>query len=484
MNAFSLEELSAELDHIQNQKDLSLQDHIDQCLKQTYKINQFDEIIQALNSNNLFQEYFGVIGLQKLLCAEDPPVKRAFKAEILPKLVEFMQRGDQPKLQREAALAITNLASGATGEQMKQIFGSGATPVLVMLLESPDNEVKEQAIWALGNMSADWAEARDHTLKAGAIYPLIRIIEEAISEGNLSQVKNGTWALSNLCRGKPLPAYNMTKDAMPVLARVIMTQDDADILADAIWPLTFLSDGSDRIQGILDTGVVPFLAKLLDHSSLVVMMPSIRTIGNLLTGTSEQTNFVMAVPGMMEGISRLLAHKKRAIRREAVVALSNIAAGTPESLEFLFVNACYLNQILEISLEETASDAVIRQEAVSVLSNAIKMANQRQLQMLLEKGIIKHFNKIIKKDEDHRVHVAVLKGIVNLLSRERLSFPEGYSSDGCRTLFDMEKILKLKESQNREVAKLAHSVLGLEYVAQKIEEEEEEENFEENKDEY
>lgn len=61
--------------------------------------------------------------------------------------------------------------------------------------------------------------------------------------------RNGVWALSNICRGKnPPPEFSMVSPALPVLARLLF-HSDADVLSDACWALSYLSDGpNDKIQ--------------------------------------------------------------------------------------------------------------------------------------------------------------------------------------------------------------------------------------------
>jgi len=460
MGAFNLESLANELDNIE--KGPNLQDYIDQCYHQTYSLDQFVEIIEALNSNDLFKQHFAVIGLRKLLCAEsNPPIQQVLDAETLPKLIEFMKSEDQPRLLLEATWILSNLTSGTT-KQTQMILDHGAIPVLIRLSKSSNREVREQIIWVLGNIAGDSSQFRDCLIHAGAVNPFIKIMEESLSAEDQALIKHGTWALSNLCRGKPLPPFYAVKNTIPIFARVIATQEDIDTLTDAAWALSFLSDGSsheEKTQMVFDSGVVPYLVKLLDQSCISLVTPCLKTIGSILTGSIEVSNGVLEIPGVVEALFRFLSHSKKILRREAAWTISNIAAGSPQNLEYL-LPACYLDQIFKSSLYEPVLE--VRREVTWVLGNAMQTADDRQLKILFDRGILQHMSKIIQCKEDQKSQEVALEGVATIFKRK--SFPEGYSPDVYRSILEqdpcvMEVIKEFSNSVKSEIVISAHEIL-------------------------
>ena len=86
----------------------------------------------------------------------------------MPRLVQFLSRDSNRKLQFEAAWALTNIASGASN-QARSVVEHGAVPSFVRLLSCGVPEVVEQAIWALGNIAGNGPNFRDLVLGAGIV---------------------------------------------------------------------------------------------------------------------------------------------------------------------------------------------------------------------------------------------------------------------------------------------------------------------------
>jgi hypothetical protein len=77
----------------------------------------------------------------------------------------------------------------------------------------------------IGNICFDSVLARDSIIMKGGLKKLIKLLYN-IKDKILSM--HCCWAISNLCRGDPLPTHDHVKKAIAVLCRVIATDNITD----------------------------------------------------------------------------------------------------------------------------------------------------------------------------------------------------------------------------------------------------------------
>ncbi|KAK9218744.1 hypothetical protein WN943_007381 [Citrus x changshan-huyou] len=252
---------------------------------------------------------------RKLLSAEtSPQIEEVIQSGIVPRFVEFLMREDYPRLQYKAARALSNVASG-NSENTKVVIDHGAVPILVKLLASSSDDVREQAVWALANVAGDSPACRDLVLSEEALIPL------------LAQVS----------------------PALPALAQLVHS-NDKEVMTDACWALSYLSDGTnEKIQAvieagtqyILNCGALPYLLDLLVHNHEESIKKVVSwIISNITAGNREQIQAVIDA-GLIGPIVNLLENAEFDTKKEAAWVISNATSGvTHEQIKCLVTEGC------------------------------------------------------------------------------------------------------------------------------------------------
>ncbi|CAL9213457.1 unnamed protein product [Arabidopsis halleri] len=433
------------------------------------RLENIQQMIAGVMSEDRNIQLEATAGFRKLLSIErNPPINEVVQSGVVPRIVQFLSRDDFTQLQFEAAWALTNIASG-TSENTKVIIDSGAVPLFVKLLSSASDEVREQAVWALGNVAGDSPKCRDHVLSCEAMMSLLAQFNE---HSKLSMLRNATWTLSNFCRGKPQPAFEQTKAALPALERLLHSTDE-EVLTDASWALSYLSDGTnEKIQTVIDAGVIPRLVQLLAHPSPSVLVPALRTIGNIVTGDDLQTQEVInsqALPGLLNLLKNTY---KKSIKKEACWTISNITAG----------NSSQIQEVIQAGIIQPLVNLVqngefeIKKEAVWAISNATSGGNHDQIKFLVSQGCIKPLCDLLSCP-DPRIVTVTLEGLENILKVGEAE--QNLGKTGNDNLYaqmieeveGVEKIENLQSHDNNEIYEKAVKILES-YWAEEEEEDE------------
>jgi len=397
--------------------------------------------------------------IRKILSKEPaPPIDEVIQSGVIPRFAELLKRSDCAILQFEVAWVLTNVASG-TSAQTKTIVDSGAAKTFISLLDSPHPEVREQAVWALGNVAGDCAECRDYLLNAGIMRPLLHLLRE--SEQNVTLTRNAIWTLSNLCRGKQPPAdFNLVKDSLPVLAK-LLTHSDTEVLSDSCWALSYLCDGpNEKIQAVLNAGVARRLVELLMHESNQVVSAAIRAVGNIVTGEDHQTQIIVNC-GALPFLKELLNSQRETLRKEACWTVSNITAGNRPQIQAVCDTGLFPELIEIINRAEVRT----RKEAAWAITNATSGGSIEQVDYFVQCGAIQALCGLLQVADNKMIQVA-MNGLENILKAGQAQaglpgFEDGNNKyavivEECGGL---DKIEFLQSHENPEIYQRAYNMI-------------------------
>ncbi|CAD8089844.1 unnamed protein product [Paramecium primaurelia] len=420
----------------------ALKNSVDNQAKENADLQKIEEYVFQINSDDINISYYGLNRCRKLLSNQTLPteqlIEQILQTNIHIKIFDIAKNHSISLLRYEALWIICNFGCG-TKKQIQNILDNDGINILFLALESEFDEIIELGVWALANISGDNVQFRDMLLQKGIIEPLIKLANRYKTE--TSEIfKTIMWAISNLARGKPTTKIYQ-KELIYILSDIINSIEDEELLIDACWGLSYLSEQESQINTLISYGVVDKLTLLLQSEKHLILIPALRIIGNILTGNETQTDHVLNT-GVLSRFEILLQHKNKAIRREVCWSISNIAAGNAAQVKQIIRNESILKSLFKLLEQDTLE---IKKEIAFFLSNSAIYADLDDLDYLvMSHQFIYKLSNLLELSDKTVIQVS-LEGISEWI--KRVKNDEKYQMYK-KLILDSKLIEKVEQLQN------------------------------------
>eukprot|EP01107_Rhizomastix_libera_P015193 TRINITY_DN5463_c0_g1_i2.p1 TRINITY_DN5463_c0_g1~~TRINITY_DN5463_c0_g1_i2.p1 ORF type:complete len:322 (+),score=109.22 TRINITY_DN5463_c0_g1_i2:782-1747(+) len=262
-----------------------------------------------------------------------------------------------------------------------------------------------------------------------------------------------------MCRGKPSPKFEIV---LPIFHAVpaFLDSGDHDTCVDALWALSHLTDNEQSIETVSTSGLLPKMIAALSVPDHLLIIPALRALGNIVSGTNEQTQRVLDA-GILSPLRSLLSHARKGIQKETCWTLSNIAAGTREQINMI-IAADIVPSLVELM---GRAPFEVKKEACWVLCNASINGNSEQIKYLVVKDTINELCSFLNC-RDNRVILACLEALESIL-RHGAQLAQASTAEGAINPYGikveeadgLDKLEELQSHSNDKIYQKSVSIL-------------------------
>lgn len=301
-----------------------------------------------------------------LVCARATPAVGAAAA----RCVRYLAPGP-----RIASTPVDSLLHPSQMFFKKLVISEGFVAVLLAHSVSPHAELRDEAILALGAIASYDAPARDFVLNAGAMAPLLALIDAPTP---LPTVRAVLATVSVLCGVTHplthLPPWSVVQPALERVA-VVLFCDDATAIVSACRCLAILLPGC--VQASYDRRLV----ELLEHADIGVRRAVIATLRSVITYDEQQTQLLLRWE-LVPALRGCLRSSDVGLRVD-VVRLCAVLCGSKGQVQPL-IEA----NVLQMLLTLMQVDEAVRFQVAKIVKYASR-GTPRQVSYLVDQDVVK-----------------------------------------------------------------------------------------------
>lgn len=298
-------------------------------------------------------------------------------------------------------------------------MSGGAIPVFIQALHSTDDDLCQHALFAITNLAGCNVQHRDAVLASNVFDVFNSVLRRLQKSHDLYYVstlaKELSWAVSNVCHGKPYPPLESVLPALPIL-NVLFESKREETLTNVFYAFAAITNKGDteRIDAVRRLGVLPrIIQRLYATESPKLQMTALKVVGNFSAGSEFHVKLLLH-QRVEEELTPMLHHPDAVVRSDVCWIFSNLLTGPSEMVQHLL-------DVVPSLIQLASSDAPkVRKEAIWAIANAISAAAPDRIRGLVDQNVLSVFCALLREEDeeatDQQVSLA-LDGVEILLTK-------------------------------------------------------------------
>ncbi|KAG9042487.1 Importin alpha subunit (Karyopherin alpha subunit) (Serine-rich RNA polymerase I suppressor protein) [Tulasnella sp. UAMH 9824] len=377
------------------------------------------EIVQGLSSDDRNAQREAATKLRQLVDHRETVAIQAIIDSDLHQSITKMMRSEDVELQGRAIRIVAVITSGSS-EQTSAVVDEGALPMLIGLASSAQSDdIRDNALLALGNVSADSQRLRTRLIQEGGLKPPLDILADPSAYPNhtVYRAANAISCYSHSREAYPLE-FEVTERMISVLCTYILYQQDeaAESLQECLHGLHHIFEDEDSVDKARETavGLSPRLVHLCTSQEAETRHHALLCVNRVLIYDVDRGQDLINA-GILDILKTYIASEDGRNRSDACFVTSNMGLDTLTHAEVLIKSG--LVPLLVRVLSDQGDTSGARVHAAWTLSTqAINWGQDRHeiLDALLEADCLEAFCSALTFDDYDAVEIS-LQGIFVLV---------------------------------------------------------------------
>uniref|UniRef100_A0A1A9WXP2 Importin subunit alpha n=1 Tax=Glossina brevipalpis TaxID=37001 RepID=A0A1A9WXP2_9MUSC len=281
--------------------------------------------------------------------------------DIIPMTIDFLKRTENPHLQREIALLLTNAAARNQ---------AGFLEKLLNLLKRSQSNIVRQAVWPICE------KIRKKAINNGDIMPgLVKML----NSDDCGIIAQALRSIANLIIYSSRYAEDLIKAGVLSKMKNLLKHRQSVIVIETSSIISLMTTKKQK-RAVINAGILPSLINSLYDNDYGINYPALRCIGNIANGTDEQIDAVIKA-GFLNKLKNIFETKELNYF-EPFWTLRNITAGKQNHIQAVIDSGLFSN-IYDVLKTSHCTD--VQREAINIIHNATIGGTPQQIVNSIDK---------------------------------------------------------------------------------------------------